>query len=102
MNEVKLMTRGGGLGKNGLVREDRESSLRRRQYMNGDLHDKKPVRSIDVKGMFSAEGTARAKKHPERRMRLGWVSITECLFGCWELQEQKAGSRRWPEMWAGG
>ena len=36
--------------------------------MNGDLHDKKPVRSIDVKGMFSAEGTARGKKHPERRM----------------------------------
>ena len=68
MNEVKLMTRSGGLGKNGLVREDRESSLRRRQYMNGDLDDKKPVRSIDVKGMFSAEETARAKKHPERRM----------------------------------
>ena len=47
-----------------LVREDSKSSLRRRQYMNGDLHDKKPVRSIDVKGMFSAEGTAKAKKAP--------------------------------------
>ena len=68
MNEVKLMTRSGGLGKNGLLTEDGESSLRRRQYMNGNLHDKKPVRSIDVKGMFSAEGTARGKKHPEWRM----------------------------------
>lgn len=68
MNGVKLMTRGGGLGKHILVRENRESSLRRRQYMNGDLHDKKPVRSIDVKGMFSAEGTARAKKLSEWRM----------------------------------
>ena len=64
MNEVKLMTTGGGLGKNVLVREDSKSSLRRRQYMNGDLHDKKPVRSINIKGMFSAEGTAKAKKAP--------------------------------------
>lgn len=51
MNGVKLwMTQGVGAGEAYLVRRTGVIiSLRRRQYMNGDLHDKKPVRSIDVK-----------------------------------------------------
>ena len=36
--------------------------------MNGDINDKKPVRRRNVEGMFCAEGTARAKKHPKWRM----------------------------------